>query len=141
MNILLDTNVISEIRRPRPDPNVMAWLENLDEDRAFLSVITLAEIQRGAALLPEGARRHSLFDWLAIDLPARFDNRILPVTAAIALAWGDLSARAQQAGKSDHAMDGLIAATAHVHDMALATRNVRHFEHLLVTLINPWQAG
>ena len=75
MNVLIDTNVLSEVRRPAPEPRVMAWLDRLDEDRAFISVASIAELRRGIALMEEGRRRAALFSWLADELPARFAGR------------------------------------------------------------------
>ncbi|CAA9262419.1 MAG: hypothetical protein AVDCRST_MAG77-2745 [uncultured Chloroflexi bacterium] len=94
MSYLLDTNVISEWIKPRPDPAVVAWLNQVDEDRAFLSVISLAELHRGVELLPHGRRRDQLATWLADRLPARFEARMLPVDAAAAIEWGIVMARA-----------------------------------------------
>src|SRR4029077_9540195 len=76
MKVLLDTNVLSEVRRPAPDPKVLAWLDTIDEDRAFISVASIAELRRGIALMAEGWRRAALASWLAVDLPARFAGRI-----------------------------------------------------------------
>jgi predicted nucleic acid-binding protein len=72
MNLLLDTNVLSEVRRPAPDPKVLAWLDTIDEDRAFISVASIAELKRGIALMNDGRRRDALSAWLAEDLRARF---------------------------------------------------------------------
>jgi predicted nucleic acid-binding protein len=91
---LLDTNVISEVSRPRPDPRAMAWLAETDEERMFLSVATLAEIKLGIERLAAGKRRRRLEAWLADELVARFDRRILPVDVEIGLQWGSVVARA-----------------------------------------------
>lgn len=138
MNILLDTNVLSEVRRPVPDPKVLAWLAGLDEDRVFISVAAIAEIRRGIALLGNGRRRSALSDWLAVDLPERFAGRILPIDLAVAARWGDLMAQARRQGFALAVMDGFFAATALANDLTLATRNVRDFEPLGVRLFNPW---
>jgi len=89
MNILIDTNVLSEVRRPAPEPKVLAWLDRLDEDRAFISVASIAELRRGIALMEEGRRRAALSAWLADDLRARFAGRILPIDPAVAERWGE----------------------------------------------------
>ncbi len=112
MNVLLDTNVLSEVRRPAPDPRVLAWLDTVDEDRAFISVASIAELRRGIALMDDGRRRDALAAWLADDLPARFAGRILPIDPAIAGCWGDLMAQARQSGFALSVMDGFFAATA-----------------------------
>ncbi|HWU62596.1 MAG TPA: type II toxin-antitoxin system VapC family toxin [Ensifer sp.] len=138
MRVLLDTNVLSEARRSQPDIHVLQWLHELDEDRTFISVISIAEIKRGLALLAPGRRREALSYWLANDLPQRFERRVLPVDETVALAWGDLLARAQRAGRILPVMDGFLAATAVTHDLVLATRNIKDFDSLGIKLINPW---
>ncbi|SDP39707.1 type II toxin-antitoxin system VapC family toxin [Phyllobacterium sp. OV277] len=138
MNILLDTNILSEVRRPEPELAVLDWLAQLDEDRAFISVISVAEIRRGIALLDEGRRRTALADWLANELTERFSGRILPVDPQVAISWGDLMAVSKRKGMSIASMDGLIAATAVTHNLTLATRNVKDFQFLDLQIINPW---
>ena len=138
---LLDTNVISEPSRPRPDARVIAWLAGADENRVFLSVATLAEISRGVDRLPAGKRRRQLEVWLANDLVMRFDGRILGVDAAIGLLWGRVVARAEQAGHQIEAIDALLAATAERHELTLVTRNIADFATTGVQLVDPWQAA
>lgn len=138
MNILLDTNILSEVRRPVPELAVLSWLAQLDEDRAFISVISLAEIRRGIALLDDGRRRTALADWLANELTERFSGRILPVDPQVAINWADLMVLSKRKGKSLASMDGLIAATALTHNLTLATRNVKDFQFLDMQIINPW---
>jgi predicted nucleic acid-binding protein len=135
---LLDTNCISEINRPKADARVMAWFNAADERRLYLSVLVLGEIRKGAALLAPGARRRDLERWLDTELPRRFRDRILPIDAAIAHRWGTLTAEARLKGITVSTTDGLLAATALKHDLALVTRNVKDFEGLGVTLLNPW---
>jgi predicted nucleic acid-binding protein len=135
---LLDTNVISEWVKPRPDPDVVSWLADADEDRTFLSVITLAEIREGIERLANGARRKRLDEWLRHELPLRFDGRIVPVDTTVADAWGKVVARRAALGKSIGIMDAFIAATAEVHDMTLVTRNVEDFKSSVKTIVNPW---
>ncbi len=100
MRFLLDTNVLSETRRPEPDRRALEWLDRLDEDRAFISVVTLAEIRRGVALMAHGRRRDALANWLADDLMDRFDGRILIIDERIAFAWGDPIARRNSAERA-----------------------------------------
>jgi toxin FitB len=140
LRFLLDTNVLSETRRPAPDRRLLEWLDRLDEDRAFISVVTLAEIRRGVALIAHGRRRDALANWLAGDLIDRFAGRILIVDEKTALAWGDLMAQAKQRGIGLGSMDGLIAATAIAWDLTLVTRNVQDFRSLDVELLDPWTA-
>lgn len=138
MSFLLDTNVLSEIRRPQPDQQVLTWLDQVDEDRTYLSVITIAEIGRGVALMDEGRRRNELAQWLELDLPARFGDRILPVDTQIALIWGKLLASTRKEGIGLSVMDGWIAATAIALQLVLVTRNTRDFENLPLILLDPW---
>jgi toxin FitB len=138
MKVLLDTNVLSEVRRPAPEPKVLAWLDTIDEDRTFISVASIAELRRGIALMEDGRRRAALAAWLAVDLPARFSGRILAIDPAIAERWGDLMAQARQSGFALSVMDGFFAATALVGELVLATRNTKDFALLGVPLFNPW---
>ncbi|KLL11346.1 MULTISPECIES: type II toxin-antitoxin system VapC family toxin [Protofrankia] len=138
MNVLLDTNVLSERARPRPDPALVRWIDELDEDRAFISVLSLAEIRRGIERLSAGNRRTHLAAWLDADLVPRFADRILTVDIPIADAWGMLMADGDRNGRPVPVIDGFLAATATAHDLALATRNTRDFAHLGIPLINPW---
>jgi predicted nucleic acid-binding protein len=138
MRLLLDTNVLSEVTRPRPDEGVLRWLHGLDEDRTLISIISIAEIRRGVALMDAGRKRDALDEWLTHDLPQRFENRMLPVEAPIALAWGDLMALAKRSGRGLTSMDGLIAATAVAYQLTLATRNTKDFEGFGIHIIDPW---
>jgi predicted nucleic acid-binding protein len=138
LNLLIDTNVISEVRRPEPDFRVVDFLDRLDEDRVFISVISLAEIRRGIALMEKGRKRDSLEVWLANDLVHRFEGRILTLDHAIAFTWGDLMGSARQRGISLSMMDGFIAATALTNGLTIATRNTKDFEGLGLSIINPW---
>lgn len=138
MSYLLDTNVVSEWARTRPEPRVVAWLAEVDEDRTFLSVITVAELRRGVERLPKGKRRTLLDAWLADDLLQRFETRILDITTAVAQEWGAISARAERSGRSMAVMDAFRAATARVHGLTLVTRNEADFGAAGVDVFNPW---
>ena len=140
MRLLLDTNVLSEVTKPRPDECVLQWLHGLDEDRTFISIISIAEIRRGVALMDSGRKRDALDEWLRYDLPQRFESRIIPVEEAVAFAWGDLMALAKRSGRGLASMDGLIAATAIAHRLTLATRNTKDFEGFGLDIIDPWVA-
>ena len=138
MSFLLDTNVVFEWVRPRPDPGVAAWLAAVDEDRVFLSVVTLAELRDGIARLTPGTRRTRLEEWLREQLPTRFEGRLLGIDCTVAIEWGDVVAERRRAGRPIGAMDAFIAATARVYDLLLVTRNVADFETSLAAMINPW---
>lgn len=138
MRLLLDTNVLSEVTKPSPDTHVLEWLDRLDEDRTFISVVSIAEIRRGVALMDEGRRRDALAEWLARDLPQRFAQRVLLVDEAVALAWGDFMGVAKRRGRGLSSMDGLIGATAISQSLTLATRNIKDFDGFGIDLYNPW---
>jgi predicted nucleic acid-binding protein len=136
---LVDTNCISEAVRLRPDPRVMSWLEAADEDLLYLSVLTLGEIRKGVASLPQGRRRVSLESWLNLELQARFLGRILSIDEAIADRWGLLAATAKNKGRGLSAIDGLLAATAIQHNLTIVSRNDSDFAHTQVPVLNPWK--
>lgn len=140
MRLLLDTNVLSEVTRPAPDARVLEWLDGLDEDRSFISVVSIAEIRRGVVLMDEGRKRKALAEWLARDLPQRFERRVLPVDESIASAWGDLMGLAKRRGRGLSSMDGHIAATAIAQELTLITRNTKDFEGFGIELFDPWTA-
>ena len=138
MTYLLATNVLSEVQRPRPDARVLAWLDQVDEDRPYLSVVSVGEIARGVAQLEDGRRKVALQGWLDSDLPARFGNRLLPVDRETALAWGQLMAESRRAGRGLPVMDGWIAATALRAGLTLVTRNTRDFAGIAIDVLDPW---
>ena len=139
MSFLLDTNAISEWVKPQPDPGVVRWFDQVDEDRSYLSVITLGELRKGINRLADGRRRDRLEHWLITELPDRFSNRILAVDSIVADQWGQLLARTETAGTPVHATDALIAATALTHQLQVVTRNVTHFQPTGVNILCPWQ--
>ena len=135
---LLDTNVVYELVKPKPDEKVRRWIEEADESILFLSVLTLGEIRNGVQRLRSGQRRGRLESWLQVDLPLRFQDRILPIGAAIADRWGRASAIAAARGKPVPVVDGLLAATAIHHNLTLVTRNSADVSGTGVTTLNPW---
>jgi predicted nucleic acid-binding protein len=137
VSFLLDTNAVSEWVKPRPNPGLVAWVESADEDRLYLSVISLAELHYGVERLPAGRRRVRLEQWIHQDLPLRFENRILPVDTRVAEAWGKTLSRCEAAGRPINAMDAFLAATAEILHLTLVTRNVADFP-MLKTVLNPW---
>jgi predicted nucleic acid-binding protein len=117
----------------------MAWIDATDESLLYLSVLTLGEIRKGLAALPQGRRRTQLETWLDVQLRARFSGRIRPVDSHVADRWGWLTATAKRAGKALSVVDGLLAATALHHNLTIVSRNVSDFAHLHVPVLNPWQ--
>ena len=138
MNFLLDTNVISEPMKARPNAGVLAWLAEVDEDTVFLSVVTVTELRYGIERLATGKRRDRLDDWLRKDLGSRFEGRILPVDVGIADACGRLVARSESLGRPIEPRDAFIAATAEVHGLTLVTRNASDFEPTVKAIVPPW---
>jgi predicted nucleic acid-binding protein len=130
--------VVSEWVRPRPDRGVVAWLAAADEDRIFMSVVSLAELRYGIERMAAGNRRKRLDEWLRDELPLRFEGRLLSIDGVVADAWGKVVARSEAAGRRITAMDAWIAATAEVHGMTLVTRNTSDFQGSLNLIINPW---
>jgi len=123
---------------PKPDDNVVRWVEQTDESILFLSVLTLGEIRQGVERLPSGRRRGRLESWLQVDLPSRFQGRILPINEAVTDRWGRVSARAAAKGKPAPVIDGLLAATALHHNLTLVTRNSSDVAGTGVPTLNPW---
>lgn len=137
---LLDTNCISELVRPQPEPRVLEWMKSADESLLHLSVLTLGEIRRGVAGMLQSKRRTRLETWLEIDLRARFDGRIVPIDAAIADRWGLIVAEARRKGKAVPVIEGLLAATALHHNLTIVSRNTLDFATTQVQIVNPWHS-
>ncbi len=135
MSYLLDTNVLSELRRKIPNAGVVAWFSQRPASTLFLSVLTLGELRKGVEGVADADRRAALLDWLEVELPAFFTGRILSVDAHVADRWGRLTATA---GRPLPAIDSLIGATAAHHGLSLVTRNVRDYADLGLDVINPW---
>ena len=134
---LVDTNVISELRRRDPDANVRAWFAQRPATELYLSVLTLGEIRKGVEALADSGRRTMLRQWLEWELPVFFAERLLPIDAGVAHQWGQLLA---EAGRSLPAIDSLLAATALHYNLVLVTRNLKDVAGLPVKVLNPWAA-
>ena len=134
---LVDTNVISELRRRDPDANVRAWFAQRPATELYLSVLTLGEIRKGVEALTDSGRRTVLNQWLERELPVFFADRLLPIDAGVAHQWGQMLAKA---GRSLSAIDSLLAATALHHNLVLVTRNLKDVAGLPVKVLNPWDA-
>ncbi len=139
MNYLIDTDVISALIAGRPKRRVVEWLDNLDPDAVFLSVLTTGEIRKGIDRLPPSRRKDEVRSWLETDLLFRFQGRILTITTAVMLVWGKLTARLESSGTALAVVDSLVAAIALERDCCLVTRNEHDFEHTGVRIINPWK--
>jgi predicted nucleic acid-binding protein len=137
MSYLLDTNVVSEPERKRPDANVLKWLDKTDPGIVYLSALTIGEIKKGVSKLATGKRKAHIQNWLE-DVRRQFGGRILPITEQTFLVWGKMMAEFEQKGIVRPALDSFLLATALEHDLILVTRNVRNFQGSTVTLLNPW---
>jgi predicted nucleic acid-binding protein len=138
VNVLLDTCVLSEVRRRQGHPAVKKVVASFAAEELFISVLSIAEIAKGVSLLDDGPHRHELTIWLrALELDHA--DRILPLDLEAAHIWGELTAAAHRAGTALPAVDGLIAATALRHGLRVMTRNVEDFRITGVLLLNPWE--
>jgi len=137
MRILLDTCVLSELYNQEPLVTVYEAVNSIPDEHLFISVITVGEISKGIAILPEGQRKQALLKWFS-TIEYEYAERVLPITTETAAIWGKITAKAQQEGFIIHASDGLIAATALQHGLHLMTRNVKDFGPTHAMLINPW---
>ena len=139
MNYILDTNVISDLVAPQPDANVTRWIESIDPQTVYLSVITVGELKKGIEKLLDSRRKTVLEEWLINDLLVRFQDQLLPIDSSTMLAWGSLVTQMEAIGKPIPAIDSLIAASALHRGYTLSTRNVGDFEHAGISLLNPWE--
>lgn len=139
MKHLLDTCLISELIKKTPNPAVIRWVDEQDEQKLFLSVLNLGELQKGISKLPDGPKKNELQAWVTLDLLERFTGRILEIDCDTALAWGRLQGEAEQSGEKLPVMDSLIAAVAKTHGLIVATRNVKDMERCGAMVCNPWE--
>ncbi|MDE0388045.1 MAG: type II toxin-antitoxin system VapC family toxin [Rhodospirillales bacterium] len=136
MSFLVDTCALSELVKPTPSSDACDWFDAAAPDVLFVSVLTLGEIRKGVEKLEDGRRRARIVTWLETALPAWFEDRVLPVDAGVADEWGRLTARLP---RPIPAIDGLIAATAIRHRLAIVTRNESDFATTGVDILNPWK--
>jgi toxin FitB len=139
MRILLDTCVVSELIAKQPDPAVVSWVDNLDPDTVYLSVITIGEIRKGIEKLPNSKRKTTLSSWLTDELLVRFSGRILSIDTEVMLTWGKTIGTLEMKGRKISAIDSLISAIALEGHLHLATRNENDFRDTGVIIINPWK--
>jgi toxin FitB len=134
----LDTCVICEIIRPKPDENVISWIQGKNEGSLYLSVLTFGEIEKGIEKALDPVRKRKLQLWVEQDLKQRFENRIIPVDWEISCQWGVIQGQAELAGKSMPVIDGLIAVSGLVYNCIVVTRNITGMKQSSVELFNPW---
>ena len=138
MNYLFDTNVLSELAAKDPNANVVAWVESIDQENIFLSVVAIGELKKGIEKLPESRKKKDLISWLENDLLVRFGERIIPLDLPVMLVWGTMVAELEKAGTPLPAIDSLLAASASQRGLTLVTRNTKDFDPAGIPLINPW---
>ncbi len=138
MSWLLDTCVISELIRPRPKASVVSWIRERNEDELFLSVITVGELEKGIAKLPDSAKRAKLEQWVRRELADRFRDRLLVIDSSVAARWGGIVGASEARGQPLPVIDSLIAATGLQHDLTVVTRNTDDLERCGAHCFNPW---
>jgi hypothetical protein len=138
LSYLIDTHVLSELKKRQPHPGVARWFSQRPAASLHLSVLTLGELRKGIEAMPEGPRKRGFLDWLEVEVPGYFAGRIFPIDTQVADCWGRLCVAAD---RPLPAIDSLLAATAHSHGLILVTRNVVDFTMPLLKIINPWDEG
>ena len=139
MKYLLDTCVISELIKPQPNQDVVAWLQSQAESDLYLSVLSFGEIEKGIEKAVNEARKSKLKLWVEEDLKQRFKGRILAIDLDVCTKWGEIQARTELLGKPVPSIDGLIAISALVNNCIMVTRNVKDMQQSGVELFNPWE--
>lgn len=139
MKYLLDTCVISELIKIKPNENVVNWVSKNNDQDLYLSTITFGEINKGIEKLSNFAKKTKLHNWVEHELKERFKNRILPINLDVAMIWGRIQGKAELVGKPMPAIDGLIATTGIVYDMVIVTRDVSDMQQSNAELFNPWE--
>jgi predicted nucleic acid-binding protein len=135
---LLDTNILSELRRSRPEPKVTAFIAEKPLESLYVSTVSLAEIRLGIELLTDAARRSELNAWLSRKVRPMFEHRVLEITEDIMLKWRLLVEEGRKAGHTFSQPDLIIAATAHHHGMTVVTRDIADYAQARVAVLNPW---
>ena len=138
MKYLLDTCVITELIKPKPDNNVVHWVKSQVENQLYISVLTLGEISKGIEKVRDELRRKKLLLWVENDLRERFQRRILPVNEQVAMIWGQIQGMAEKQGRRMPAIDSLIAATGLAFNMVVVTRNISDMQTSGAVLLDPW---
>jgi predicted nucleic acid-binding protein len=135
---LIDTCVLSESSKRRPNDQVVAWLDSIEESLIHLSVLTLGEFYKGIAKLNDSRKRERLQSWVDDELAGRFRGRVLSIDERVANLWGKISGEAEKKGKRLPVIDGLIGATALVHGLTVASRNTADIARTGARVFNPW---
>ncbi len=138
MKYLLDTCVISELAKPKPDNRVISWIIKNDEDNFYLSSLTFGELYKGISKLIDSKRKNRLYSWIEKELKERFKNKILDIDLSVAYLWGNMEGRLEAKGIVLPAIDSLIAATGITYNLTIVTRNVADMKESGVRIINPW---
>ena len=138
MKYLLDICAVSELVARNPSDKVVEWLDGLDPEQVYLSVLTIGEIRKGIQKLPDSQRKAELHEWLACDLMDQFQGRIISIDTEVMLTWGRLVGDLESKGRKLAAMDSLIAAIVLHEGLTLVTRNEEDFKHAEISLANPW---
>lgn len=139
MKYLLDTCVISELVKTKPNKKVVSWITKNDEVNFYLSSLTFGELYKGISKLPVSKRRKKLSQWIEHDLKERFTGKIFDIDLLVAKTWGEVQGASEATGNPMPAIDGLIAATALTHNLTVVTRNVTDMQQSGATLLNPWK--
>ena len=137
---LLDTNVVSESARRRPDPRVAAWWSEQAAEKLFVASVTIGELVRGALRIQDQALGQRYQSWIHGLVMPQFEGRILPFDQPAALLWGEMMAAGERQGRPVPPLDGQIAAIAMVHELTVVTRNVRDYRGAGIPILNPWVA-
>jgi predicted nucleic acid-binding protein len=138
MKYLLDTCVISELVKTKPNKKVVSWITGNDEANFYLCSLTFGELYKGVSKLPDSKRKKKLYLWIEQDLKERFAEKILDIDLAVATTWGEIQGASESAGSPMPAIDGLIAATGLANDLTVVTRNTTDMLQSGVPLLNPW---
>lgn len=135
---LLDTNVVSDLRKPRPNAGLTDWIASADEQKLFLSVLTIGELRIGIMVQSDAKKRAALETWLISDMLSRFAGRILAFDLDVAQQWGRIEGRARLGSGKLPVLDSQLAATALFHGLTLVTHNEADFSRTGVSILNPW---
>ncbi|MCL5673124.1 MAG: type II toxin-antitoxin system VapC family toxin [Deltaproteobacteria bacterium] len=139
MKYLLDTCIISEVAKQKPNEDVVLWLTENDENNFYLSVLTFGELYKGISKLPDSKRKGRIYDWVENDLKNRFNNKILDIDFIISKEWGGIEGQLESKGIKLPAIDALIASTAIAYDLTVVTRNTSDMVKTGAKLLNPWK--